>query len=79
MEAKTIKISALNYKSICEYAGEFQKQIGEPISIDRALTLLLKKDKLSDLAGSWKMNDKEAEIFLKEVKKGWSKWKIKSA
>lgn len=27
--------------------------------------------KLSDLAGSWKMSDKEAEEFMSELKKGW--------
>jgi hypothetical protein len=29
--------------------------------------------KLSDLAGKWKMTDKEAVEFIKEMKKGWKK------
>ena len=37
-----------------------------------------KKKKLSDLAGSWKMSDKEAEEFLGYVKRGWRNWKIPS-
>lgn len=79
METKTIKISAHTYKDICSYAGELQKEWGEPISIDRALTTLFHKKKLSDLAGSWKMNEREAEALMKTLKRGWSSWKIKSA
>ena len=35
------------------------------------------KRKLSKLAGSWKMSDKEAEAMLKKLRKGWSNWKIR--
>ncbi len=79
MEAKAIKISPSNYREICEFAGELQQEVGEPVSIDRAITFLLHRNKLSDLAGSWTMSDKEAESFMEDLHKGWSKWKIKSA
>jgi len=79
METKTIKISSSNYREICEFAGELQKNIGEPVSVDKALTFLLNKSKLSDLAGSWKMTDREADEMMKGLRKGWSSWKIKSA
>jgi len=78
METKAIKISESNYKWICAYAGELQKELREPVSIDRAITFLTKKNKLSDLAGSWIMNDKEAEEMISTLKKGWKEWKIKS-
>lgn len=78
METKTIKISSATYRSICEYAGELQKELGEPISLDRALTFMFHKRKLSDLAGSWKMSDKEANEMAKNIRKGWSHWNIKS-
>lgn len=78
METKTVKISALTYRWIYEYAGEIQREIGEPVSIDKALTFLFQRSKLSDLAGSWKFSDKEAEEMQFSLKKGWSKWKIKS-
>lgn len=29
---------------------------------------------LSNLAGKWEMSDKEAEEFMKTLKKGWRKW-----
>ena len=78
MEAKTVKISAENYRLLCGYAGELQVELGEPVSVDRALTFLFYKSKLSDLAGSWEMSDKEAEEMLTSLRKGWDKWKIKS-
>lgn len=78
MEAKTIKISQLNYRRICEYAGELQQEIGEPVSIDRTLTILLQKNKVSDLAGSWKMSEKEANTMIDTLKRGWKTWKISS-
>ena len=67
METKTIKVSSDTYKDICEFAGELQKELREPISIDKALTFLFHKKKLSDLAGSWKMSDKEAEEMFSEA------------
>lgn len=79
MTTKTVKISESNYKAVCEYAGEIQRNLGEPVSVDKALSLLLSSKKLSDLAGTWKMKDKEAEDMKKTLRKGWSRWKIKSA
>ncbi len=73
-----MKISATNYKGICEFAGELQQEFGEPVSVDRALTFLLRKPKLSDLAGSWKMTDIEEKEMMKNIKEGWKKWNIKS-
>lgn len=78
METKTVKINALTYKWICEFAGELQAEIGEPISIDKALNFMFQKNKLSDLAGSWKMSEEESEKIFKNLKKGWNSWKIKS-
>lgn len=78
MNLKTIKISEPNYRTICNYAGRLQSKLSKPISLDKALTLLFKKNKLSELAGSWKMSNHEAEIFMKNIKKGWKNWKIGS-
>jgi hypothetical protein len=70
VESKTVKISEPNYKAICEFAGELQIELGEPVSINKALSYVLKRKKLSDLAGTWKMNDKEADEMLKSLDKG---------
>ena len=79
MGTKTIKISEHNYREICTYAGELQKEVGAPVSIDKAITFLFHKGKLSDLAGTWNISDKEAEEMMKTLQKGWKNWKIKSA
>lgn len=75
---KTVKINEENYKVLCVYAGDLQKQLKEPVSIDRALTFLIRRTKLSDLAGSWDLTDTEAENMMNQLRKGWSTWKIRS-
>lgn len=77
METKTVKISEENYKKIRQFAGELQKETGSAISVDKALTFLLKKTSIKDLAGGWKMSDKEADELMESLKKGWSHWKKK--
>ncbi len=80
MESKTIKISKENYLWLLRMAAELQKQSHRPITFDIVINNLkenkMKKKKLSDLAGSWKMSDKEAKKFLKDIQGGWEKWKI---
>ncbi|MDP7141401.1 MAG: hypothetical protein QGH19_01760 [Candidatus Woesearchaeota archaeon] len=76
---KSIKISDENYRTLTKLAGSLQTEIGAPVSIDFAITYIQKKDRLSDLAGSLKMSDKEVEAFTEELKKGWKRWNIKSA
>ena len=75
METKTVKISTENYRRINEIAGELQKQTGKPISVDRTLTYILHMPKISDLAGMWKMSDKEAEEIFSSLRKSWKTWK----
>ena len=72
-------MSEENYRCIAEYAGELQKTLQEPVSLDKALSFIFNKGKLSDLAGSWKMTDKEAVEFMHDLRGGWKKWTIKSA
>lgn len=33
--------------------------------------------KLNDIAGTWKMSDKELKNFLKDLRERWKSWKIK--
>jgi len=81
-ESKTIKISKENYLWLLKLAAEIQKEYHRPVSFDATLNSLrngkMEKKKLSDLAGKWKMSDKEAKEFMKNAKKGWKKWKIPS-
>ncbi len=82
MVSKTIKVSEENYLWLLRLASELQKRREKPISFDDTLQTLregkMGKNKISDLAGSWKMSNAEAEKFKKDARKGWGKWKIPS-
>ncbi len=73
MESKTIKISKENYLWLLGLAAELQKQHHKPVTFDYALNTLRKKKmekkKLSDLAGSWKMTDEEADKIKNNIKR----------
>jgi len=75
----SIKISEENYGRLCDLSGRLRTKLHRPVSINEAINHLYKKGRLSDLAGSWKMSDKEVEKFTDNLKKGWKKWTIKSA
>lgn len=76
MKTRTVKIREESYKLLVEYAGELQKELREPVSIDKALNFFFRKSKLSALAGMWQMTDSEAADMMKSLRKGWGKWKI---
>ena len=74
MTTKAIKISEENYKWLCQEAGELQKESGELISIDKVISKLKHRRSLSDLAGTWKMSDKDTAEIMTELREGWKKW-----
>ncbi len=39
----------------------------------------MRKKKLSDLAGRWKMSDEEAQEFMRSIGGRWKRWKVPSA
>ena len=77
MTPKAVKISEENYHWLAQRAGELQRERGEPVSLDEALSAL-RATAISDLAGSWRMSDKEAEQIHINLKEGWKRWKLKS-
>ena len=79
MDTKAIKISKKNYEWLCELAGKMQTEEKRNISIDEALTRLRSSKKLSDLAGMWNINDKEARKLLSNIRKRWGNWKARYA
>lgn len=82
MVSKSIKISEKNYFWLLSMAAEMQKKYGRVVSFDETLNVLKGEEvgnkKISDLAGKWKMSDTEAKKFMKDIRKGWRKWKIPS-
>tara|TARA_Y100000310_G_C20302671_1_gene632551 strand:+ start:149 stop:385 length:237 start_codon:yes stop_codon:yes gene_type:complete len=75
----SIKISEENYKRLCSLSGKLRAKYHKPVSINEAISFLHKKGKMSDVAGTWEMSDREVESFKADLKKGWSTWKPKSA
>lgn len=73
-----MKISEGNYRWLSSLAGEIQKMRGKPVSLDETLSSLRGR-KISDLAGSWTMSEKEVTEMRKNLHEGWHKWKIESA
>ena len=82
MVSKTVKVSYENYIWLLNLAAELQKKHAKPVSFDEVINVLkdgeMKTNKISDLAGSWNISDKEAENMKKNIKKGWGKWEIPS-
>lgn len=82
MTTKAIKISEDSYNWLVGVAADLQKKAGRSVSIDEALKYVKKTKKegnsnlLLKLAGSWKMNDIEADNFMKDIRKKWEKWRI---
>ena len=78
---KTIKVDESTYRMLNELVGEIRTEEKRPVSINQALSRILKEKKkrnIMDFAGSWNMSDKEAEKMRTGLKKVWSEWKPKS-
>lgn len=70
----SIKISDENYERLCEISGKLQEKLKKPVSLNEAITHLYNKTMIEDLAGSWKMTDKEERELKRELKEAWKKW-----
>jgi predicted CopG family antitoxin len=73
--SKTIKISEENYSLLAEFAGRLQAASRRPVSLDEALSELLGREDIMNLAGSWHLSDEEAETLKKEIEELWSEWR----
>jgi predicted nucleic acid-binding Zn-ribbon protein len=77
-EAKAIKISKETYAKLCEIAGELQIRKKRPVSIEEAMQHLIKQRekgmKITDLAGSWSMTDKEFKEISESINGAWERW-----
>ena len=78
---KTIKVTEDTYRKINALVGVLREKEKRPVSMNDAISKALSeiriaRPKLSDFAGSWKMNDKEAKKLKKEIRELWKSWKI---
>ena len=75
----SIKISEDKYRRLSSLSGKLREKFRKPVSINDAISFLYERKKISDLAGTWKMSDEEVKETMGDLKRGWSKWKAKSA
>jgi predicted CopG family antitoxin len=78
-ELKAIKISKETYAELSAIAGELQIELKRPVSIEEAMKHLIKRRKkgvkISDLAGSWNISDKEVKGIKESISQAWEEWK----
>ncbi len=72
---KSVKLREETYRWLVGVAGELQRHQERPVSIDEALSFIRGQRGLGNVAGSWKMSDKEAALFLQKTRAEWKKWK----
>ncbi len=79
-ELKAIKVSKETYSQLNEIAGELQTTLKRPVSIEEAMKYLIKRKekgrKISDLAGSWNLTDREHKEIKNSLDESWKKWKL---
>ncbi len=78
MPFKTIKIRDETYQNINVLIGDLMKELKRPVSIDEAIRHLLKirKNKPSQFAGGWKMDEKEFDKIKAELRESWKRWEL---
>ncbi len=79
-ETKTVKISKETYAKLSEIAGELQMRLKRPVSLDEAMKYLIslrgKGVRITDLAGSWDISDRELAEIKASLKEAWKRWKL---
>lgn len=78
-EVKAIKVSKETYAKLNQIAGELQVKLRRPVSIEEAMNHLIKQSekgsRISDLAGSWNVEDEELAEIKISISEMWQKWK----
>ncbi len=69
---KTVKISDENYHWLSQLAGKLQQERQAPVSLDQALSFVHKSKALTDLAGTWHVQEKEVKKTTSELRDRWA-------
>lgn len=79
VKTKTIKVGSETYGRLCEVAGELQKELKRPISLEEAVKHLIslreRGVKITDLAGSWEITDEELTEIKHSLTEAWRRWR----
>jgi len=63
----SIRLSEETYRKLVEVAGRLQVELRRPVSIEDAIKYLLRR-KISDLAGSWEVSDKDVKEIRRSLR-----------
>lgn len=81
--AKSIRVDEKTYMKLCEHAGKLQAGLKRPVSIDETIRHLIKisepTNRITDLAGAWRVTEDEVLKIEQSLRKGWQGWKPRSA
>ena len=76
--SKTVRVDEEAYMMLSEYAGRLQAKLKRPISMNEAIKHLAHQQKepqrISDLAGSWKVSDEEVDEIKESLRRAWERW-----
>lgn len=74
METKVIKISKENYDWLLSVATRMREEEKRTVTFDDALNKI-KKQRISDLAGSWKISENESKELINEITRSRESWR----
>ena len=78
--SKTIRVDEETYRKLMEYTGRLQAEYKRQVSLDETIRYLAEDkrhaNRISDLAGSWRVTDEEVEDIRKSLAEGWRNWRL---
>lgn len=77
--SKSLRVDDETYRKLCEIAGELQSKLKRPVSVDEAIRSIIQmpkrnQNKITDLAGTWRLTDEELGEIMESLRKGWRRW-----
>ena len=79
MTIKTIHVNEDIYQKLFKVAEQLQTELKHSVSVDEVIKIMIddfrRKNKISDLAGTWDISEEEVETIKKSIKDGWRRWK----
>jgi predicted transcriptional regulator len=77
--SKSLRVDDETYRKLCEIAGKLQSKLKRPVSVDEAIRSVIQmpqrnQNKITDLAGTWKLTDEELREIVENLRKGWRRW-----
>jgi len=75
--SRTVRVDEETYRKLSVHAGRLQGNHGRPVSINEAIKDLTepKPSRVTDLAGSWSITEREYKKIMDSLAEGWSRWK----